>query len=298
MGGKRRRRKDSSFTPAIIVINVLIIGVIALMIFFIYRFITSEEMEPPARTTPVPRTVSVTRQTVTAPQSEETTTTITTEEYVSMTKASTTTPASVTAPNDEIGADIKITVNAQYEQNFFIDDLFIGDSIMTGFSGFGYLPAENVFAKVGLNPESVFKADVDGFTAIEKIKLKQPKRIFIMLGTNGLAFMTGEYMAGELDKFITEAENASPDSEIILMTIPPVTANHEAVGNETMEAISSYNSLLKELSVKKNIIMADVCELLTDSSGYLSDKYAEQDGLHFLGAAYKAVLSYLQEMAE
>lgn len=293
MAVKRRRRKDSSFTPALVVLNLLIIGVIALMIFFIYRFINSEETAPPERTTPTPRTSRI----VTDAPEEEITEITTTTELISMTKAVTTTPVPVTAPSAETDERVEIS-EGNYDTEFFKDDLFIGDSIMTGLSGFGFIPSENVFAKVGLNPESLFTTNVDSETALQKIISFQPRNVYIMLGTNGLAFMSGEYMADELGKFIDNVFSSGSSSNIIIITIPPVTQAHESAGNETMDDINAYNTLLEELALEKGVLFADVCSILKNNDGFFSDRFAEQDGLHFLGTAYKAMLSFLQNEIE
>lgn len=291
MSAKRRRQKDSSFTPALVFLNLLIIGVIALMIFFIYRFITSEDNAASERTTPAPRTSRVVTEIEISEEAEEITTT---QIPISMTKAITTTPASVTSSGNENNERIEIKFT-EYDPDFFKDDLFIGDSIMTGISGFGFIPAENVYAKVGLNPESLLNTEIDGKTALQKIKDFKPRNIYIMLGTNGLDFMSGEYMAQGLGIFIDDIISFGINSNIIVMTIPPVTEAHDAEGKETMTDINVYNSYLIDMAAEKGCKLVDICSILKNSTGYFSDKYAEQDGLHFLGTAYKAVLGYLQE---
>ena len=59
--------------------------------------------------------------------------------------------------------------------------------------------------------------------------------------------------------------------------------------------LNGYNKLLKELADEMGVIYLDLCSELQDSTGYFSDTYAEADGLHFLGAAYKKMLSFIQK---
>lgn len=293
MPNRRKRRRDSTLTPAIVILNLLIIIILMLMVFFIYMYISSEEREPEERTTPTTTAKTSAPIGTSAPE-------ITTEETstFSMTKATTTTPAPVTEPPDEPVSTEGTAQAPQYSQSFFEDDLFIGDSIMTGFVNYGYLPSANVFAQVGFNPESVLEGSIGGLTLKEKAAAMSPARIYIMLGTNGIAFMSGSYMAGRMQELAEMLETASPASEIVILTIPPVTAAHDALGSETIADISAYNELLRELADDYYYTLVDISALLSDSSGYLAAQYAEQDGLHFLGAAYKAVLGQLQAELE
>lgn len=189
--------------------------------------------------------------------------------------------------------------STDYDKEFFSNSLFIGDSIFTGFSGFGYLDPENVFAQVGLNPESAITKEINGVTAAKKAEAMQPDYICIMLGTNGLAFLSTDYMAEEMSKLIDELRAVSPDSEIVILSIPPVTAVHESENPEKLPVITDYNSKLEKTAEDKECRFIDIFTMLQDEDGYLAADYAEADGLHFLGKAYGVVLSRIQfELAD
>lgn len=184
--------------------------------------------------------------------------------------------------------------STEYDKEFFANSLFIGDSIFTGFSGFGYLSPENVFAQVGLNPESALTKEIDGVTAVGKAEAMQPDRICIMLGTNGLAFLSADYMSSEMSKLIDSLREVCPNTEIVILSIPPVTEEHEKENPEKIPVIVDYNSKLEALAEEKECIFIDIFTMLQDENGYLAADYAEADGLHFLGKAYGVVLSRIQ----
>lgn len=184
--------------------------------------------------------------------------------------------------------------STEYDKEFYNNTLFIGDSIFTGFSGFGYLQPENVFAQVGLNPESALSKQIDGVTAAEKALAMQPERICIMLGTNGLAFLSSDYMSSEMAKLVDSLKENCPDAQIVILSIPPVTEEHEKENPEKIAVISDYNSKLKALAEEKDCLYIDIFTMLQDENGYLAEEYAEADGLHFLGKAYGVVLSRIQ----
>ena len=185
-----------------------------------------------------------------------------------------------------------------YELSYFSGDLFIGDSIYTGLYLYGFFPMDQVFAQVGLNPQSARTALINGVNVSDKAAQMKPGHIFIMLGTNGLAYMNASFMAENMGKLAEELKAASPDSRICILSIPPVTYAHELKGQETMAMVNEYNAKLSELCAEKQLTYIDLCSRLSDDSGYFSSLYAEADGMHFLGTAYKKMLSVLQSQTQ
>lgn len=289
----KRRKKKNTLSAAIVVLNLLIVGIIIVMCVLIYIYMNKETDNGRTERTTTAASSSVV--TTTPPQTTTTTTTTT----VSMTKISTTTPETViietepvaTLPSsDEADTTLQTTVDADY----FANDLFIGDSISTGLNGYGYLPSANVFAQVGLNPESVLTKEVDGYTVSSKVAEMQPKRTFIMLGSNGIGFLDPSYMVDKMKELLAVIEESCPTTQIVIISITPVTAAHEASANENMTNINAYNELLKQLAADGGYKYIDLCSQFKDDSGYFSAAYAEADGLHFLGTAYVAMLNYIK----
>lgn len=276
------KKKTNGLSVAIIALNIVIVGIVILLIVLVYLHMKEDidNGRPEAggttsATTSASETVSDSEpsQTEDSTPPETTTEETTTEES--------TLPVIPAVPT--------------YNRGYFDNDLFIGDSISTGLYLYGYIDKDNVFAEVGLNPESAVYHQIDGVTSVAKVSSMQPRNIYIMLGTNGLAFFDGSYMANKMVELIAELEVACPTANIYIITIPPVTAAHEAEGQETMALVNTYNAQLKEICSMGGYGCIDLCALLQDESGYLSEKYAEADGLHFLGDAYLAMLSYIQQ---
>lgn len=282
----------------IIMLNVIIIVLIILVLsalgLYSYTFFTGKNplmkigIEMPwdeeyAVSQPVVIITEATESATTvAAQISETTVNVLLTEKVSETETET---ESVTEPKYS---------STEYDKEFFENSLFIGDSIFTGFAGFGYLEPENVFAQVGLNPESALTKEIDGVTAVAKAENMQPDYICVMLGTNGLAFLSEDYMAEEMSELIEGLKTASPSSEIIILSIPPVTAEHESQNPEKITNIMDYNRKIQEKAEENDCVFIDIFTMLQDEDGYLSADYAEADGLHFLGKAYGVVLSRIQ----
>ena len=280
-------KKEASLTPIIMITNILIAGVLLLMVFFAYKYFTSEEADDEQLTIDNEQlTIDETEPDVgddalgVPPEEPEI------PEPPVMTKAVTTPPYAEEAP--------EIVIIPDYTDEFYENAMFIGDSIMTGIHLYGHIPAGNVFAKVGVNPDSVMETKISGQTALEMAVDMKPARIYIMLGSNGIAFMSAGRMVSDMEEFIAELEKAVPNSQIILLTIPPVTDEYDREHPETIEKITAYNTLLLEAAERNNYFIIDTASILSTTTGFLAPAYAEVDGLHFRNAAYKAILSYIQ----
>lgn len=283
----RKSGKFDGISAAIVILNILIVGVIITLCALIYLYMSGkledtnvanlgQESEPQAVIT----TTAIT--TVTSETEPPVETTTTPEE----------TEAPETSETEEVITAVESDV---YEEAFFENDLFIGDSIGTGLVNYGYLSSNQVFAQIGLNPESARTKEYGGYTAVTRAKELQPKRIYVMLGSNGLAYMGNTYMTEQMKLLVEELKENCPESYIYVISIPPVTKVHDTEGQETMVMVNGYNKLLKDMCDENAVVYLDLCSQLQDTTGYFSEKYAEADGLHFLGTAYKKMLSFLQK---
>lgn len=283
----RKSGKFDGISAAIVILNILIVGVIITLCALIYLYMSGkledtnvanlgQESEPQAVIT----------------TTQITTVTSETEPLVE----TTTTPEETEAPETSETEEVITAVESDvYDEAFFENDLFIGDSIGTGLVNYGYLSSNQVFAQIGLNPESARTKEYGGYTAVTRAKELQPKRIYIMLGSNGLAYMGNTYMTEQMKLLVEELKENCPESYIYVISIPPVTKVHDNEGQETMVMVNGYNKLLKDMCDENAVVYLDLCSQLQDTTGYFSEKYAEADGLHFLGTAYKKMLSFLQK---
>lgn len=294
---KKKNRSGMELSAAIVIINVLIAMVLILLIVLIYMHLNGQ-IDVEKSKTEGEQTGTVTAITTVAPEttaSERTTP----DDYVGSDDASLdgdddAASETTTTPPAGDGGPVDSFASVSYANGFYDNSLFIGDSISTGLVGYGYLETKNVFAQVGLNPESVFSAtDDNGDTAISRAAALQPDRIYIMLGSNGLAFMGTSYMSEKISKLVDTLAEGCPSSELVVISITPVTAAHEAEGNEVMADINEYNSLLSAVCKDKSIKFIDLCSHFKNSDGYFASTYAEVDGLHFLGTAYTEMLNYI-----
>lgn len=201
---------------------------------------------------------------------------------------------------DENGEKMDFSFTVDYDEEFFDDDLFIGDSISTGYSGYGILNEKNVFAKIGLNPLSALDTEVTTVNGdmllSDAVSLAAPKRAYVMLGSNGIDWLACSNMLDAISSIVDAIHDASPETQIICLTIPPVTKEYDDANEEldVMDKIHDYNSRLAQLCDDKDIQCIDITTMLEDNEGYFIDYYAETDGMHFKPTAYKMILTKIQ----
>lgn len=190
-------------------------------------------------------------------------------------------------------------LSSDYNKEFFADDLFIGDSITTGLSAYGILSPGNVAASVGYTPYKAYNNEIalgDGSTgtAFDYAVSMQPKRIFIMLGSNGITEASA--MEDSYRTLLDKLEKKCPDSTVYLISVTPVTSDSSAAANAGISnsMITSFNEYIKSLADEKGLTYIDLYSVLSDDNGYFLHEYAENDGLHFKGATYKVMLSYIE----
>lgn len=225
-------------------------------------------------------------------ESETVTTTVTT-----VTEA-TETSAPETVSETETETEPEIIVPTDYDKEFFDKIFMVGDSISVGIVNYGFLQPENVFAQIGLTPSSVMTTDIDEVNVYDKALALEPEYICIMLGTNGLSYLSLDYMTHKMDEFIDALRQTCPEAGIVLISIPPVTEEHAAEKPENLENISEYNRSIEALAEEKSVIFVDLFSLLQNREGYLADTFAENDGLHFKYEAYPVLLSAVQSAIE
>ena len=213
--------------------------------------------------------------------------------------------ASQTSSKDESSSSaessngVSTILSQNFDKEFFADDLFIGDSISTGLHLYSYLDIANVAAAVGLTPYGAQTKILEdkGMTAVEYAKQMQPKRVFIMIGSNALS--GGSQNLGESYRELVSAIIGScPDSEICCISITP-TARKTDYTNVDNAQVREVNKIIKSMCSELGLEYCDFYSMICDEDGYFLDEYAEVDGMHFMGKTYAVLLSALeQQMSE
>lgn len=293
----------------VIVLNVMMIIIVLVICFLTVSLLYSDAVQGEKETS---ADISIsTEKDSTGTKATTVTTTTTPKPSVSMTKR-TTDPSDApikpadtesTVSEDESSEIVAPVDSYSYDRSFFADDLFIGDSITTGLYLYNKLDMKNVAASVGYTPYKAYTEAVDLYdgtaaTALDYAERLQPKRIYIMLGSNGL--FAASAMEDSYRTLISKLNAVCPDSVIYCISVSPVTETSSlaASGGITNDMVTEFNSFIKRVCSDEGIRYIDLYSKIIDENGYFLTEYAEADGLHFKGKTYDLMLSYIEECVE
>ena len=282
MAQKKKEKNKFGITPSMIFMNLLLVLIICTVCFFTYNIINGED-----GTSSEPPFTAVTSE---PPETEAPAT----DSDVSSAPESTASVEESSGTASDTSTDNQPTID--FDKEYFSSSLFIGDSISTGLSLYGFLDQDNVFAQQGLAPSTALDAEIDGVTLSDKIASFKPKKIFVMLGTNSVGYADNETLAASM-KELVEKISGLTKAKIYVISIPPITLEAEQSDeNElTKKDIDDYNAKLKTAVSGSGASFIDLNSVLSNSDGYFDADYAEMDGIHFMGTTYEVMLSYLQK---
>ena len=299
--------KKNKLPTSIIVLNVIMIIIVVvicgLLISLLYGDQFNKEETPPTVEIALGDTVEAAGTAESASTGEAASTSATTKatSSVSMTKRTTEPTEPVDIPDDEptVYEETEEHVDNFYTKEFFANDLFIGDSITTGIHIFNKLDMKNVAADTGYTPykaytDAIPMYDGSSMTALAYAEKMQPKRIFIMLGSNGLA--TAGVMEDTYGALIDKLTAACPDSVIYCISVTPLAkgSRYEKPDGLNNDAVRKFNTFIKGICSENGMRYIDFYSQVADADGYFLDEYAESDGMHFKSVTYDLMLSHIQ----
>lgn len=206
----------------------------------------------------------------------------------------------VTEPeNDRNDIINPVPASDSLTETYFGKCIFVGDSISVGLADYQLVPIKNVFAELGMNIEKIntetIKTAYGELTAIDALKAAKPENVYIMLGSNGIAWLSISDMIDYYSKFVDEIKAGLPDTKIYVLSVPPVTAEREVAAEEPIlnSDIDSYNSELLKMADNKKLYYVDINTALKGNDGKFPSNMAEKDGMHFKKATYSVMLDYI-----
>ena len=185
------------------------------------------------------------------------------------------------------------------EETYFDDAIFVGDSLTYGLGAYQVLDAGRVVAHTGINPQTILTSAVieqpDGtaVTVLEAVRAAAPHKVYVMLGSNGVAFLSQSSIVEFYGEFLDQLREALPDAIFYVQSVLPVT--HEKESGDSRYAnskIDALNEALLELATEKGVYYVNVAEAIKDENGCLPAEVST-DGMHFGVGTYRKWVEYL-----
>lgn len=200
--------------------------------------------------------------------------------------------------NDKF-SDVILKESSKANDNYVENTVFIGDSLSVGLRAFKILPDINILAAGSIDPYHAVRDRLIMLPTAEKVTIPEacgyykPLRAVITLGTNSVSWRKPEDFINLYSELIDRILENSPDTQIIIQSIPPVSEAYEAKGSKiTNKLINSFNEHLALLCRHRGIPFLNTAEALKDERGYLAEKYQSGDGLHLNKSAYNIWIEY------
>ncbi len=170
--------------------------------------------------------------------------------------------------------------------------IFLGNSITDGAEW------HELFGNPNIKNRGIGGDDTNGvLERLAEVTSSKPAKVFIMIGTNDLAYgKSVKHVVENHKKIIAQIKEDSPDTKIYMQSILPCDdALHTTRPNEKIREI---NKQLIKICEVENLIYINLDPAFSDEKGKLNKKYSI-DGLHVNGAGYlkwkELIEKYLEE---
>ena len=179
---------------------------------------------------------------------------------------------------------------------YFADAVFIGDSMMEYVEMLGELPTANYVWNIGMSPMSVSRKQfrVKGtntrLSTWEKAAEYSPRKLYIMLGSNGLDNYGVKIVVEDYERLADAAITHFPEALIYVITPPPMSHKRMREEKTPAKRYVDFAAALKELAARRNFYYIDLYSLLANEDGYLPGKYDAGDGFHLSNKAYSLLI--------
>ncbi len=187
-----------------------------------------------------------------------------------------------------------LTETTPVDPSYFSDTIFVGDSLTEGYGLHDFLQGYKTIWARGIDPSSAmtspfyYAPNGEVMTMYEAILYFKPRKLYVMLGTNGINVTMADDLIQGYSTFVYSLKANAPDMHIILQSLPPVTLE-TSLSNPvyySLENLDRYNLLIKELALESGCYFLDTNSIFRDSTGFLPESIAAFDGIHFTQEAY------------
>lgn len=162
--------------------------------------------------------------------------------------------------------------------------IFLGNSITDGGKW------KELFPKINAVNRGISGDVTDGILArIEEVTTSQPKKLFLLIGTNDLARgKSADYVAKNSQKIVEAIQKQSPNTIIYVQSVLPVNPNvgEKFIGHKSkVQKILELNRKLERMASEKSVNYINIHKPFSDKNGYLKVKLT-YDGLHLSEKGY------------
>jgi hypothetical protein len=212
------------------------------------------------------------------------------------TAAQETTAASTAASAVSNGSTLTVSGTVSSVQftskDFYSNAVFLGDSIVSGISTYGYL--DDVYGNVNAT-----SAKLENY--VSTAVATKPDKLFIMVGHNDANYGTikEETLASNVIDLVEAVHKSSSATKVYVLSMTPVTAAYEkkTSNNVTQSYIDTANALFEQNAASNNYTYIDIASAYKDDTGYLNQQ-CTGNGINITTSYYPFMLNAIAEVAK
>lgn len=190
--------------------------------------------------------------------------------------------------------------NTPIEEEWFLDAELIGDSITDSLADYDVMETLTIDALIGQSPQGAYnnrsmRVGDQFMTMLDVAIMRNPKKLMIMLGSNGLDLKRVEQVAADYHTLLDKVLVALPDTEVYLLSITPVRRRvADAYPNLTMDNIWRFNDILLAMAEEHGVHFMDITTPLAGEDRLILEEYCTGDGAHLKPAGAQAVMDAIR----
>lgn len=180
------------------------------------------------------------------------------------TESETETTAAATTGNS-YSVSATATSESYTSSAFYENAAFLGDSVISGISHYGYAASTNVVTDANMTTDKA-AGFVDSVAAIN------PSVVYVMVGLNDFNYGTRssndayQYML----QLVASLKEKLPSASIVVLSVTPISQKYDDANNANQADIDTYNNLLSEGASSNGYTFVNIADAFKDSTGHLS----------------------------
>ena len=199
--------------------------------------------------------------------------------------------------------DIKLKETDNKGDEYFNSLVMVGDSNMKNMYEYGLIQKGNDWAIPCLHAESMHYTNLNiygtgqSMTLVDAVKIYKPSKLILNFGSFSSLWISEDVLISQASSMIEKIQKESPETQIVLISIYPVTKDGINSDHFEQGSINRCNFSLLELANKYKLKFLDVQTVLKDSSGYGNPSYYISDGFHLTANGHRVVIDYIKTHA-
>ena len=171
-----------------------------------------------------------------------------------------------------------------------LDKRYLGEQDVVAWGGLGAYDYLDYTSNPSYNQSEELKSPIQWLTEL------QPKVIYMMLGTNGVAVWSNELHISLYNKMLDRIESVLPNTTIVMVGIP-AWASFRDTASFNAQKVDNFNMLLLETAHQRGHYYLNFNEVTRDATGNFRQDLCGSDGIHWLDSCKVLYLNYIRTHA-